>query len=59
VLANVGRVEDTEEAMENGADGIGLYRCPYRQSKRPFEHARAVRERAPDQIRLPRDALLL
>jgi phosphoenolpyruvate-protein kinase (PTS system EI component) len=26
VLANVGRVEDTLEAMENGADGIGLYR---------------------------------
>ena len=26
VLANVGRFEDTLEAMENGADGIGLYR---------------------------------
>jgi len=26
VLANVGRVEDTREAIENGADGIGLYR---------------------------------
>lgn len=26
VLANVGRVEDTLEAIENGADGIGLYR---------------------------------
>ena len=26
VLANVGRFEDTQEAVENGADGIGLYR---------------------------------
>jgi phosphoenolpyruvate-protein phosphotransferase len=26
VLANVGRREDTEEAIENGADGVGLYR---------------------------------
>jgi phosphoenolpyruvate-protein phosphotransferase len=26
VLANIGRAEDTQEAIENGADGIGLYR---------------------------------
>ncbi len=26
VMANVGRVEDTREALNNGADGIGLYR---------------------------------
>jgi phosphoenolpyruvate-protein phosphotransferase len=26
VLANVGREEDTQEAIESGADGIGLYR---------------------------------
>ena len=26
VLANVGRLEDTQQALENGADGIGLYR---------------------------------
>ena len=26
VFANIGRLEDTENAIANGADGIGLYR---------------------------------
>jgi len=43
VLANVGRVEDTLEAMENGADGIGLYR---------IENVYLGRQRPPDAAEL-------
>lgn len=43
VLANVGRVEDTREAIRNGAEGVGLYR---------IEQAYLSRLKPPDKTEL-------
>ena len=44
VLANVGDAEDTRVAIENGADGVGLYRLEqiYLSRQHPPQHGRAV-----------------
>lgn len=46
VLANVGRQEDTQEAIENGADGIGLYRIErlYLRRQEPPDGAALLEE---------------